>query len=542
VERPPAPPNGRALLVSVNRSSRTGSLWQLGRFDPAITAERGAREFVHQAAESLELSRKIVMRDLPVAADLDALEGRGRWQAIPLHFHGEPPVVLDGGSFGLSMLLAASSLVTGIPVPPDAAASAQIVPDGGLRGVSGLEEKVEILSRSALGVKRLFVHASQEAEVDTWRKRFGGQFTVRPVTHVTQVFGEVFPDAVEAVAQKWKDGCALNGVTDSLFRLALRGSTLVDYRCIDRAACLVQTLAQSDLLAGRARFAELVAKRHSGGIAPIPWPEAETLLSLGPQSVQWRYLAHVVQSRTDCQSETLEDVVVRAMKLLPERAAGHEDELALRGAIARAHSAMRRYEEAQRILEEVVATYLNAFRPELASWALSELLRVIGIREDRSSLRYAVSDFVPAFELDARSDEISRGFVRLAVGRAYALCAGWAEARDALTRDDIGWGWMPAHLRCARLRWLAAAHRSLGETEAAAESRRSLERDFTGLLVVQSMLAQLDDALAGSSSVASLAKLTEGITAIRPQAVKRLFGGTHDAGERARRLAREYPY
>jgi Lon protease (S16) C-terminal proteolytic domain len=543
LQSPPSPPCGRTLLVSVNRASRTGSLWQLGRFDPPITAAQGARELVYQAAEALDLSIKIVMRDLPVAVELDALARRGRWQAIPLYFHGEPPVVLDGGSFGLSMLLAAASLVTGIPVPPDVAASAQILPDGGLQWVNGLKEKTEIVSRSALGVKRFFVHASQEAEAKKWRDYFGGQFEVEPVTHASRVFGKVFPNAAKAVEERWqKDKYAPSGIEDSLFRLALRGSTLVDYRCIKSAAKLAQALSDSDLLRAKARFAELVAKRHCGEVAPIPWPEPDVLRRMGPESVQWRYLAHVVQSRTDCAPDTLEEVIGRALQVLPERPAGHEEELALRGAIGRGYSSMRRYEDAQTMLEVVVATYLNAYRPELVSWAISELLRVMGIRNDVSSLRALLTDQVVTFDLDPRSDEISRGFVRLASGRALALCQQWSDARDALLRNDIGWGWMPGHLRCARLRWLTAAHQALGEGAAASVCRERLEQACTGDLAVQSKLVELDEALAGRADTALLPDLTETINAIRPHATARLLEGASDARERAVRVAREYPY
>ncbi len=98
--------------------------------------------------ESVQIAVSLVKDMLPEHAD--------KFDENDLHIHvpdGATPK--DGPSAGITLTTALSSLVTGIPVPPDTAMTGEVSLQGDVNPIGGLPEKLMAAQRS--GVKRVFI-------------------------------------------------------------------------------------------------------------------------------------------------------------------------------------------------------------------------------------------------------------------------------------------------------------------------------------------------------------------------------------------------
>ncbi len=530
-QAPPYPAPGSTLLVSVSDTAERKTLWVLER-----VAHADGCPFRNRALAAQRIAERLVARDLLLFGPAGDPLASGAWCARPHWVEGVGhDVALDGESIGASFLLASASLALGVPVPPTVAASSSLAPDGTLGAVGRIVEKVAFIDESALGVTTLFVHASQRDHAREGLR--SGRVEVVGVTTGSELLRWVFPGLKErSLPEAWQAPEAARGAAERLFALALVPTgSLLAWRQLARAADLLAIQLGSDDSAGRkAAFVREIFRRHAGDPGPLSdLPPADT--DALPLPLRLNISAHLVQAAADSWSG-IDAAVDKARRVLPARLTDcHAEHLKVRGAIGRALSHARRYDEAGPWLEATVEAWLGLYEPRHASHALSEAIRVRGILRDRGALErleaiagQLVSD--PDVSLD------SLAYLSLGLGRAYVLAGDALRGRHHLdasplaaevTRDDV---------RRCRKRWLANAADAADERESAARLRESL-LDTTGEPVDDAMI-KLDEVLIrGVDPTLILDEVRERA----PHLVATLGSGTQ-GHELALRLVREYPY
>lgn len=542
---PPGPSLGETLLVSVGDGVAQTVLWRLGARE-ADSALR-AVELKGQAARSCDLARRLVTRDLPFLTDASPLHRASSWSAAPLLVDQKGntvlPRVLDGPSFGLSLCLAHASLLLDVPVPADVAASAEIHADGSVVEVGGLESKVRLVARGGLGVTRLLVAQIQAGQAERCARDAGrASLRIVPVRGVADALREVFPNLEEAMCKRWEDPVFARASAEVFYRLALASEpVLLSWHVLERSADLLERqLADDTTPEGRtareqAALAKRIARRHEGLPAVIAWPAEPDLTTL-PQARRLALIAHVVQSAADHDDALSRDYVAKAKPLvgpMPERSEG---EAKLLGAIGRAEAAHGDYKVAHQTLREAIDTWLALFEEPQMARALCEWLRVAGLIGDDDGVRRARHDWVARLEGSARTDDTSRAFVRLALGRALVQLGQPEEAIEVLCSPPPSfWQLTYEHLQDARWRWLARALRSCGRVDEAADAVAGMRESD------QKLLAHLDVALATGRDPAAL---LDELAQEEPLEAGRLVARAREAGEAdvARFVADHYRY
>ena len=105
-----------------------------------------------------------------------------------LHIHvpdGATPK--DGPSAGITMTTALASLVTGIPVTPEAAMTGEISLQGDVRPIGGLPEKLMAAQRA--GVRKVFIPAENEEDLRDVPKEVREELQIIPVRRAEDVLG-----------------------------------------------------------------------------------------------------------------------------------------------------------------------------------------------------------------------------------------------------------------------------------------------------------------------------------------------------------------
>jgi hypothetical protein len=206
------------------------------------------------------------------------------------------------------------------------------------------------------------------------------------------------------------------------------------------------------------------------------------------------------------------------------------------GALGRALAACGQYEEARHWLEEAIATWIALFEEDQMSYPLSEWLRVTGVVGNAAAIPRAKQDWMARMDRDARTSDISRAFVRLSLGRAFAQTGQPALALEALEGpSESFWQLTFDHVQDARGRWLARTLRAMGRHEEEAQvMTRMRESD-------QKWLAQMDLALHLERDPS---RLLEALEKDEPGEVGRLRrrAETTDAIQVARFVGEHYRY
>jgi hypothetical protein len=466
----------------------------------------------------------------PHLHSLRALGERPRTATQVLKRGPSTDAVLEGPSFGLSLLLALSSRLTDRPVPARFAASAEVRRDGSLAPVGGLDRKLALLSEGALGVDTVLVAAGQLAEA---RRLLDGHpwLVAVGVATAREAIDRVFPDARDAPPPAWIERPPVRAV-DELLALCSRGAEVREWRAVERSARWLERLfAHAPYHRDRARLARQIAERHANGRAfEIPWDE-----SIDAERDRTR-AAHAVQAAADAGSPSLDRHLERARALL--RAAPDDDDLRLLGAIGRGLATMRRYPEAAAALAAATRAWTEREHPAEASRPLAEWVRVAALVDDRAAWD-AASGRAREYLAEVPSGDAGGLFVRYALGRG--LCTT-GDARGALAALDGG-DWTAAHpwLARSRSRWRARCLHALGFADEAASERAAVAAatEDDGTTPVEARFAALDEARerGGDPGAAAAA-----VRAASPQGVGWLFDDALTPAEQARRLADEYPY
>lgn len=461
----PALSPGTTLLIGEHRG--VGCLFWL---DPAAPADR-VLPFRGEARQQLELVRQLVPRALPAlvvpgALDAAALGARRAVLETP------DPGALDGASFGLSMGLAMASALLEEPVPADVVAMARLTPEGICASVAHLYEKLDVVSRWALGVGTVLVSAEQADEARATVAQLGVALQVEAVTDLADALRRTFGDVEALLRRRWAEEPARGArAARALLSLARDGGYhLLDWRAVASAARgLVEQLPDGEER-WMSELAEHIANRHRD--APTPLSLREPWLRAQPRPFRLRLWAHVVQSAADGM-DAWEGYLDAAAAELAAPGDEHPEDLALAAALGRAHAAWYDYGRAVPLLERAAEGWLALEAAHDATYAVSELLRVAGASDDEALFARTVAKHVAAIRRDPRATTIGLAFVQLQMGRASVQLGEKSAGIRTLAAipDAVSF---PPHLRASRLRWMANAERE----GSAAPLREALTREY----------------------------------------------------------------
>ncbi|HLT29580.1 MAG TPA: hypothetical protein VK013_06030 [Myxococcaceae bacterium] len=537
--RPPSTELGEVLLLTV----RAGACPEggLARLTPLPTRFGAELAFGMRAMGAMQHAFGRVFRDLPQLTRPQALLRRESWVGVLLYGGPTNQTLLDGESFGLPFALSAASLLADRRVPEDLTSTAVLRTDGTLAPVEGLSAKLRVVMGNALGVRRVLVPALQLEEA---QEVVDGQLEILGAETLEEAVAKVFPGLGDVLPDTLRDPRKARASARALYRLALRpGRPLLGWTGVARTAEQLEKALGDEAAEHRemAAFARQVAQRHHGAQAPLPWPSDEVLRHTHAL-VRYTMLAHVLQSITESGEPNLEEVLEKAREQAPPLLHCERGGLRLWGAVGRALARLRRYDEAASLLERVVDAWLDGLLAEESTFALSELLRVQGIRGDERALDALlprVDEVLTAPFLDLTS----RAFVELALARAQleiGLCnpepneAQLRPAIEQLERIGEDRGLAPSHVVASALRLAARGHDALGTVVRARELRERLSGEK-----VWELLADLDAAwAAGAPLEAPLKALEQGPS---PHFLPRRIS-EEPLEARVRGILREYPY
>lgn len=528
VQPPGAPAPGEVLLVTIAALEDRTALWRLSWHNRAV-AEAPFRADAHVSLLRAAASAQRVAPHIHTLRPLD----RPPHSATQLFKRGRgADHVLDDRSFGLPFLLAAVSVLTDRPVPAHIAATAALREDGTFVSVAGLQTKLELLAEAALAVDTVLVAEEQREEAERVARGLVRPLSVLAVADAEQAVERVFAGARDAAPSAWHDDARARTVTEELFSLCRDGAAVSHWRAVERTASwLALRFAASTRWGTRARFAALVAARHANGDAvAMRWEDF-----VKPGGDYTRVIAaHVLQAAADAGVDELPTYLDRARALLPDDP-DEPSALELLGAIGRALAALRRYDEAAVALARAARAWLDSTTPREASYPLSEWLRVAGLLGDDATWDDAHAT-TEVYLNRVDRDDYGQYFVRAARARGYLL-RGDADAALAALEGPV-WTSAPAWLVRSTRRVRAQALDGVGRRDAAEALRSELAGDAGDRAEVEAAFSALDRALARGDDPGAEAAA---VLATRPQGLRWIVEGTA-AGERARCLAREYPY
>lgn len=573
---PPAPVPGEVPLLTVDAKAFSGSLWRLRLGVPSegptiAIFEGSARRAWQNAALAVPRSLPLVWSDVRRAAGQPAYAEHLAQQ--PLRNGAAPwATELTGPSFGLSFVLAITSLLLGRPVPEEWAATAEVSADGAVGAVDGLEAKIAVVEHHAPRIRRLLVAAAQEEEA---RDR-AARLEIVPVRSAAQAIRRVFGDDVFAACLDAyrTDAGKRAEVVDFFFRQAMVGTrrVYVDWGPIARAATrAIEKWTELDAdERWRLEVARGVADRHAGGRTPIRFPD-EARLRRFPRSLQVSLVAQLVQHCHDVGAPPraeIEPYLADTGIFVPLEEA-FSQHLAAWGARARLLAATGQPAEALRLQENLARAWVDRLEYAQTTFQLSEWFRLGSALAElphgctRDEAITAVDRAERLYdELTARVgfDPQSTSYVDLARARARLARRGGGSglpaAPDATTAavdadlarlaDDGVFA--PWHVRFAALRLRIALHESGGDDRTAATLDRRLAAADSGdgsecsrSARRAAILVDLDRALRRGDERAAAAAVAR-LAADDPGPVSHLLAVADPPGGPAAYVAAYYPY
>lgn len=306
------------------------------------------------------------------------------------------------------------------------------------------------------------------------------------------VIAPTFAKVVELALPAYRelDRHALEVDASALLDVGLRGPrpSFFGWTFVQRLAIAhLRGLDDSDPNRWLVELVRDAAARHEGHDALCAWPTRDAIRSL-ERGLRLEVLAHVVQSAADADWDAAHDYARRAAEWVASPGERHASDAKLLGAMGRAYAAAGSFPEAARSLTASLETFEALRQPAMATYSVSELLRVTTDLDPNRALLLA-TEVAPRIA-DA-ADPIGRAFVQLARGRAFASLDEPQRALEALAENAAAWDRAPLHARQARWRWSLVAARALSLPEVEAWTQR-----LTDLGPFEHLyLAELDAAL-----------------------------------------------
>ncbi len=374
---------------------------------------------------------------------------------------GDPPVQLQGESFGLALLLGEISERLDVPIPVEFAALAAVDETGWLQPVEALEQKLDFLAGSALRVRTVILAKAQEETFKAWKAKSGEALDAKPFTTVAQVVAQVFPDVTAQVKANWqKHPEAARAQLDRLFRLCLlERNPVLSWRQIQSAAEILEALPDIQVdpdLNHRCNFIQQVARRHAGDESCLlAWPSNPQTL---PRPLRLAWLSHAVQSAADSAPGHEQEYINQAVPWLAPEGEEEASDLRLLGSLGRACAACHDFERATEYLARAVQGWFRGLMESEAGRSLCEWLRIAGLSGQVQTLETLNHDFSARLLVNPECNVASRAHLRLAQGRSYGLVNRPEEALEALQDQTIPWSETSIDVQASRLRHLALVY------------------------------------------------------------------------------------
>lgn len=547
VQARPTPPVGAALGVSATEDG-SAALWSI---QPEDAAPGDWLDFVSTGADAAADAGRVARRHCPaLVCPRGVIDHPPRLRALRVANEGSRlPSGLDGRSFGVAMCLARLSALLDLPVAPDLVATGDLRIDASVGGVQWVAGKVDFVARWAPGVRKVLV-----AEVDEGIARLAVAATradleVVPLQTIEDAIPHAFPaDAIAArllLLESTGEGPRL--IRD-LFGLAIGGRRARPrWESVARVA---QHVERNPLLtpvqAAQVRLVQRIALRHEGGSSDVAIRPEDVPPSL-PLESRFELMAHVLQSQADAASPDWRTSVATAHTMLRRPDERSDAEVMVLGAKARLLAAWREDDAALALLHECVQYWMER-KPSAASFALCELLRIMGMTGRTTAVFETIEVWAPGVWREL--DDVGTTFVALAIGRALVqvdrgdLAREWLSDGARLAASK--WSDAMPHVERSRRRWLARALEAAGERDRARAMRATLtEATCPGNLAFAMHLARIDAAFAdgGDAFAHAEALATEWASA---HDYERILGCTPavglDARERARHVAETWRY
>jgi len=541
---PLGPPPGETLLVSATEDQGRQALWRLYPGSPGALPPSEQVSFIKDAAASAGEAHACLTRKLPLVVIPGRISRAPAWQASRIFKEGQGrDLALDGESFGLSFLLAGASLAMDTPLPADLAASAAIRADGELCPVGALEQKLPMLLGAALGVRRLLVAAKQEEEARESVRALGGEdrLEIIGVSDLEAMYRVAFePEQLEA-HPRWQDLEQAEQDAGTLFHFALDMAQIPDWSGVAAAgAILASHLKGRTVPVWQASAAAAIAQRHQDRNRSLPPLTSETKAALHTHDL-YKYQAQLIQSHNDACTGELPRLLDACLSKIKGLQSYEEAMLEMMGAAGRAKAALGLMDEAAELAQLAVDEWMARRRYIDASYPLAELIRVQGLR-DGQDLPPRLLQIMEAFfmETDPERDQISHGFIHLAMGRTRVLLDQPKRALAHLSDEATVWARLPDHLRFCKERWEANALDLLGRHDEADKLRRALSREHGDPKAA--LFSRLDLAIRDRNEPSARAALDELTTLLGPDMVARYAPLEQSLLERASALALKYPY
>jgi hypothetical protein len=440
--------------------------------------------------------------------------------------------VLDGPSFGLAFALALASRVLRRPVAADVVASACISPDGQLKRVDGIDQKLAGVRELAPRVRRFLVAAEQftVAEIDERNARFA-PLEVVPCAELLDAV-KMSLGAPYATLQA-DDVAAL--VLD-LFALALRdrGSTL-SWRSARDAARELASLVNAGDDVQRLRFVDMIAGRHLAHEPPLEWPDLG-FVERQRRLQRIQLLAHLVQEHHDLgwpEAAWLHKQIGCVFSFDSDGQVdlrdASSDELMLAGAWGRFLALQGRLHEAFAWQTNALRAFMDNGQFEEVSHPLCEALRLAALLGNQAAFDSLLRDKDEFARLRPRASQ--NGFVELAMGRGM-IQLGRGAAGVATLRLLLASGRrILPHVRAGAVRWLVfAGAQTQEEARGVLDGLDASTRQWTGALMA--IDAAADDA-AAAGPLQELASCAD---------TERVVAHLLQAYSSARDIARFFPY
>lgn len=532
---PPAVAAGDSLLVSVSETEQRSALWLLRAGRPSF----GDPPLDAVAQRALDDARAHAFHDLPLLFE-PLREMLPHFS--PSRLFGSLDPILKGESYALAMYLSVMSRLLARPIPAHIVALASLTGNSQhqLGRVDALRTKVCRITGSALGVKTVLVASIQEKEARTALEDLGSALQLVPLTSRAAALEVVWPDLAASVPASWTDRAELRDVVAGDFDAALNSRSSQPWRGLAGALALMATRKllddQPPVVKEQWAYAFRIAQRHANlpaSAVALPEPSPALLAGLGRERAE-ALRAHLVQAAADAGIETLPEMLEAAM---PAPWIPTESQVKLAGAIGRGWASVRRYDRARAVLERAVDAWFTWWREDDSTFALCELIRVIGIQKDGPALSSLSQRWEAALGHACTPPE-GKAFLRMAIGRAFVQVGRLDEALRWL--GDREWEGTPAspRLQRRRRRWLARAYEEAGNSAEAAPLRVLLagEQDLAF------WLSTIDARLHAGNGDAGLDEALVALQAIEPQSMRALLRAPGSARERACVLAAEYVY
>ncbi len=442
--------------------------------------------------------------------------------------------VVEGRSYGLAAMLAATSRALRFPVPPDVIAIAAVSDSGALEHVddAGLRDKVQALRRLAPQIRRIIVAEGQEASAGV-------------AGHDVLVAGTVRSGVELAWDVKSADDLVALVTPAEITKLA---HELVDAAVFGKGATrhYEGTAAVARILRGRGdlskeiramlTISEAVASRHTSNSGDFAVPN--DLRSPMKEVV----VAHWLQQRADAgvaEPDVVRDV---AATLNPEQLPTSEEGAKAHGALARLWAVTGRPYDALQLAQRTAQWFVDARKQKEASYTLCVAFHLAGVLGDRAAFDACAS---LSAEIEGDLDDGSASFVRLARARGSSLLGTSPTEAQQHDLEELWDRPQPYrwHVSTAAGRLLArtSATKREGVCEVLREWTTATEDMKPWIARVTLELIRLDEALSrGANDEASA--VVDFLAELDPGVLYNLRSGSTPGLEFPAWVARAYPY